>query len=125
MTGRGEPGIDALEGGGRGGHIADLAALAVHPQVEDALAQLQVVDPQRRELGAALPMIEQCGEDGAVAQPLQGVGRRRVEQGAGLGVAERRRRALAGGGRRPLHAAHRVIGDRVLFAEIITVGPSS
>ena len=29
------------------------------------------------------------------------------------------RSALAGGGRRPLHAAHRVVGHRVLFAEIV------
>ena len=52
MTGHGEPGIDALEGGGCGRHIADLAALAVHPQVQHALARLQIADPQRRELGA-------------------------------------------------------------------------
>ena len=110
MAGRGEPGIDALEGGGCGRHIADLAALAVHPQMEDALARLQIADPQRRELGAAQPVIEQSGEDGAVAQPLQRVGRRRVEQGAGLGVAERRRRALAG--RRPAAAARRAPGCR-------------
>ena len=99
MAGGGEPGIDALEGGGCGRHIADLAALAVHPQMQHPLAQLQVADPQCRQLGAAQPVIEQGGEDGAVAQPLQRVGRRRVEQGAGLGVTERRGRALAGGGR--------------------------
>ena len=38
---------------------------------------------------------------------------------AWLGVAERRCRALAELRRRPLHAAHRVVGDGVLFAEII------
>ena len=95
MAGRGEPGIDTLEGCGCGRHIADLAALAVHPEVEYALARLQVADPQCRELGAAQPVIAHGGEDGAVTQPLQRVGRR------------------------PLDAAHRVVGDGVLFAEII------
>ena len=42
MAGCGEPGIDALKRRGGRRHIADLAALAVHAEVEDALAQLQV-----------------------------------------------------------------------------------
>ena len=94
-SGRSDPGIDALEGGDRRRHIADLVALAVHAEVEDALAQMQVAGLEPRELGAAQPVIEHGGEDSAVAQPLQRVGRR------------------------PLNAARRVVGDGVLFAEIV------
>jgi hypothetical protein len=64
-------------------------------------------------------VIEQGGENGAVAHPLERTGRRRFEQFAGLTVAKRRRAALIAIGYRPLDAVDRVAGDRISFAEVI------
>ena len=55
-----------------------------------------------------------------VALALEGVGGRRIEQRPGLGIAQRRRLALAGGlDRRALHTADRVVGDGVALAQVI------
>ena len=64
-------------------------------------------------------MEQQGGEDGAVALALDRVGLRRVEQFAGLVIAERRRLAFAAFRPRPLDAFDRVVGHGVPLAEIL------
>ena len=49
---------------------ADLGALAVDPKMQDALAAVQILDPETAELLAANAVIEQGGQNGAVAHPL-------------------------------------------------------
>ncbi len=55
-----------------------------------ALAALHVADLQTTGLFAADAMIEQDGKNGAIAHTFQRIGRRRLEQPARLGIAERR-----------------------------------
>ncbi len=69
------------------GHEPDFAALAPDPKMYHALAALDVPDPQPAELLAVHAVIEQGGEDGAIARALERV-RRRLQQLARL-VARR------------------------------------
>ena len=98
---------------------ADLVALAVDPEMHDALTAVQVPDPEPAELLAADAVIEQGGENGAVAHALERVGRRRFQQLARLTVAKRRRAAFIAIGHRPLDAVDRVAGDGIALAEVI------
>ena len=85
----------------------DLVALALHPEVLHAVTVLNVANTQAAKLLAAHTVMEQGGQDSAVAQALERVRRRRFEQFAGLSVAERRRRAFVTVGGRALHPDNR------------------
>ena len=99
--------------------IARLAALAGDFQMRHAFARVpEILDLQLAQLLAAQRMEQQRGEDGAVALALDRVVRRRLEELAGLVIAERRRLALAALRLRPLDALDRIMGDGVLVAEI-------
>src|SRR5215831_9721125 len=53
------------------GDEADLAALAMHPEMHHAPTAVQVTQPQPAELLATEAVIEQGGEDGAIAHALE------------------------------------------------------
>src|SRR5271170_2931657 len=58
------------------GHEPDFAALALNPKMHHALTALDVSDPQPAQLLAADAVIEQGGQDGAIADALERVRRR-------------------------------------------------
>ena len=97
----------------------DFVPFALDPKMHHALPALHVLYAQPAELLATDAVIEQGGQDGAIAHALESIVGRRIEQLAGLGIAERRRAAFIAVGHRPLDAVHRIAGDGVLFAEII------
>src|ERR1051325_11447825 len=49
------------------GNEADLVALALDPEVKDALAAVQILDAQPAEFLAADSVIKQGGQDGTIA----------------------------------------------------------
>jgi hypothetical protein len=104
------------------GNEADLAALAMHPEMHHASTAVQVAQAQPAEFLAADAVIEQGGEDGAIAHTLERVLGRRIEQLAGLGIAERRGRAFVSIGGRAFDTVDRIAGDSVMLAEIIEQG---
>jgi hypothetical protein len=53
--------------------------IAVNPEVHHALAAVQVAQPQPAEFLAADTVIEQGGQDGAIAHALERVLGRRIE----------------------------------------------
>src|SRR5476649_2478965 len=63
-------------------------AFALDTQVRHATPLLQVADGQGAQLGAAQAVIQQRGQDGAITSTAQGVGVRRIEQGARLVIAD-------------------------------------
>jgi hypothetical protein len=67
-------------------------------------------------------VIEQGGEDGAVALALQRGDVRRVEQFAGLVVTQRRCLALVALDRRALHALDRIVRHGVALAQVLEEG---
>ena len=101
------------------GNKPDLVALTLDPKMHHALTTLHVLDPQPAQLLAADAVIEQGGQDGAIAHALERVRRRRLQQLARLSVAERRRAAFIAIRHWPLHAVHGIAGDGVALAEII------
>jgi hypothetical protein len=77
--------------------VARLIALAMHPQVRHAATRVKVAHGQPAQLLTAQPVIQQHRQQRAIAQPFQRGWIRRVKQGAGLMIAERRRPAPRGG----------------------------
>jgi hypothetical protein len=77
----------------------------------------RTLSPQ--QLLAANTVIEQGGEDGAIAHALERIDRRRVNQPARLGIAERRRQAFIAIRHWPLHAIDRIAGDGIGLTEVI------
>jgi hypothetical protein len=75
------------------------------------LTAVQVAHPQPAEFLAADTLIEQDGQDGAIAYALERILGRRIEELAGLCIAKRRRRTFIGIGGRPLDAVDRVAED--------------
>ena len=67
-------------------------ALAPDPEMHHALTALHVLDSQPAQLLAAHAVIEQGGQDDAIAHALERVAGRCLQELARLGVAERRRR---------------------------------
>src|ERR1700759_2688604 len=65
----------------------DLVALALDPKMQDALAAMQVLDPESAELFAANAVIQQCRQNGPVPQTFQCVGRRGFQELARLNIA--------------------------------------
>jgi hypothetical protein len=85
-------------------------------------AAARVAEIRYLELAELFPpqrVVEQCRQDRAVAFGLDGFLRRRRERLARLMIANRRCRAFAALGFWPLDAFDRVMGDGVLFAEIL------
>jgi hypothetical protein len=68
--------------------------LAVHPQVQYPAPLVDVSRFQRTELLAPQSVVEQHRKDRSIPLALLCLHRRRVEEGAGLSVAQRRRLAL-------------------------------
>ncbi len=112
--------VDALGGHGMQRQKADLAAFAVDAQVLDAASFLQVVGVQLRRFFAAQAVVQQHGQDGPIAQPLERFGVRSIEQLLGLVIAEGRGLAFVGLNPGPFDAVHRVAaGDRIVFQQVI------
>ena len=102
------------------GQVAQLAALALHAQMRNALPFLaKIQNPQLGQLLAAQRVVQQHRQNGPVAFSFQCVVWRRVEQRARLRVAERRRPAFAGFDLRALDAPDRVVGDGVGLAQVV------
>src|SRR5216683_1060372 len=87
--------------------------------MQHSLTALHVLYAQAAEFLAAYAVVEQGGQDSAIADALEGVVGRRIEQLAGLGITECRRAAFVVVGHWPLDAVDRIAGDRVVLAEII------
>ena len=105
------------------GNEAQLAALALHPQMRHAPALLvEIFHAQFGEFLAAQRMEQQHGQDGAVPFSLERAGRRCREQRARLRIAQRRRLAFQGVDGRALHAFHRVVQHGVAVAQVIEQG---
>ncbi len=84
--------------------------------MQHALPALHVLYPQATELLAADTMVEQGGQDGAIADALEGVVGRRTEQLAGLGITEGWGAAFVVVGHWAFNAVDRVAGDRIALA---------
>ena len=104
------------------GYKADFAALALDPKMQHPLTALHVLNAQAAEFLTADAVIEQGGEDGAIADALERIVGRRVEQLAGLGITQCWRAAFVVVGHWPLDAVDRIAGDGVVLAEIIEQG---
>ena len=77
--------------------VAQLAALALHPQMRHAPALLaEVLHEQFGQLFAPERVVLQHREDGPVALALECVVGRRCQESARLGVSQRRRLAFVG-----------------------------
>lgn len=112
--------VQAFQGDGVERQVAQLVALAVDAQVLDAAALVDVLHAELGGLLAAQAVVEEHGEQGTVALAFYRGGRRRLEQGLGLVVAERRGLALAAVLAGPLHPVHRVAaGDGVAFQQVV------
>ena len=104
------------------GNETDLVALALDPKMHHSLAALNIAHPQAAQFLAADAVVEQGGENGAIADALEGVFGRRIEQLARLGVAERRRLTFVAIGHRPLDAVDRIAGHGIVLTEIVEQG---
>jgi hypothetical protein len=62
---------EQLERSGKGGDVANLASLAVHPNMLDAAALVDVLHLERDQFRSAQRVIEQGGEDRTVALAFQ------------------------------------------------------
>ncbi len=111
--------LDPGQGGGVRGHEANLAALAVHAQMFDPTAVLQVPYPERAQLGPAQPVVEQHRQDRSIPLAFEGIRRGRVEQRPRLSIPDGRRLALVGVARRPLHSPQRIEGHGVPLTQMI------
>ena len=100
-------------------HEAYFVALAMHPKMHHALTAVQIAQPQPAEFLAADAVIEQGGEDGAIAHALERILGRRIEKLAGLSVTQRRRRTFVGIGGWPLDPVDGIAGDGVMLAQVI------
>src|SRR6516165_5388335 len=104
---------------GMHGNKPYLVALTLDPEMHHALTALHVTDLQTAELLTANSVIEQGGQNGAITDTFERVSRRRIEQLARLGIAQRRRRAFIAVCHRPLDAIDRIAGHGIALAEII------
>ena len=77
---------------------------------------------RRREFFAPQPVVEQQGEEGAIAQGLQIVAGGELQEMPRLGIPERRRLAFVAFDLGPLHALDRIRRHRVLIAQDIQRG---
>ena len=103
------------------GDMAQLVALAAHPQVHHATPLVDIPEGELRELLAPQPVMQEQGEEGAIAQPLRGIDRC-FQELARLGITDRRRLALVALHLRPLNALDRVVGDRIGLGEVFEQG---
>jgi hypothetical protein len=114
--------VDAPEGQRMGGHIAQLATLAQHPEMRQALAALEVSHPQAAEFGAAQAVVEEDGQDRPVAFAFETVAGGRFQERPGLAVAQGRGLAFAGLYFRALYPPDRVVVYGTHLAEVIKKG---
>ena len=87
--------------------------------MDHALAGLGVAHAQAAQFLAAQPVVKKGCQDGPIALAFEVIGRGRFEKRPGLAVAQRRRFAFVGVGFRAFDPAHRVVGDRINFAQVI------
>lgn len=87
--------------------------------MHNAVPTLQVAHAEAAQFLAAQPVVEQGGQDGAVAHALARVGDGGLEQGQGLRVAQGGRGSFVHVSARALDAIDRVPGDGVAFAQIV------
>lgn len=73
---------------GVSGNEPDLIPFALDAEMRHALTGLQIPNLKAAKFLAADAVIEQGGENGAIAQTFERIGRRSIEQFASLGVAE-------------------------------------
>ena len=111
--------VDPLQGQRMSGHVADFTAFTENPQMDDALAGLEVAHAQAAQFLTTQPVVKKGGQDGPVALAFKRIGRRRLKQRPGLAVAQRRRFAFVRFGFWALDPADRVVADRIDFAQVI------
>jgi len=101
-------------------YIARLAALARHPQVRNAAALMpEILDRQFAELLPPKRVVEQGGEDRAIAFALERGIFRSLQELSRLVVPKRRRLTFISVDHRALHALDRVVRDGVAVAEVL------
>ncbi len=94
-------------------HVTDLSALAVDTQIFDAASFGVVLDAQAAQFGAAQGVVEEDGEDGAVAFAFERVGVRGLHELPGLNVGEHGSFSFIGSAAWTLHPVKRVLQDGV------------
>src|SRR5271168_72818 len=99
--------------------IADLVAFSPGVEVHDALAALDIPQPEEAQLLAPDAVIEQGSKNGTVPYTLQRVRGRGLQQSPGLRIAQGGSAALIVVGCGPLHTVHRIADDRVALTEIV------
>jgi hypothetical protein len=101
-----------------GGHVHRhkpyFVALALDAEVHHAVAALDILHPQSAELLTAEAVIQQNGEDGAVAHTFKSVSRWRLQQPARLHIAQGRCTAFIAVGHGAFDAVDRIAGDGVV-----------
>ena len=115
VAGGGQVIVDPLQGG----HVADFTALTENPQVDHALAALEVAYAKAAQFLAPEPVVKKGRQDGPIALALKRMGRGRFQKRPGLAVAQGRRFAFIRFGFRAFDPADRVIGDSVNVAQVI------
>src|SRR5688500_680429 len=88
---------------------AHLVALALNAKVHDTFAPLIIAHAQLTELLPPDAVKEQRGYDSPVTNPFERVRRRGLEEGPGLRITERRRRAFVVISLGALDTLHRVM----------------
>ena len=104
---------------GMNGEVAQLAAFAVDGDGGNATALDKVLHAQRTEFGAAQSVVEEDGEDGAIAFAFEGGGIGGGQQRPSLVVGDGRGFALVGSFGRSLDAVGRVDGGGVAGTKVI------
>ena len=122
MAGLAETILDQHRRLGMHGNEADLVAFTADPEVQDTAPELQIPDLQPTELLPPQPVVQQHGQDGPVPPALERVGERSLQEAPRLVDGQRRGLALVGLLLGPRHALDRVVGDRVLVAEVVEDG---
>ena len=100
-------------------HETDFVAFAMHPDVLDSTAVLDVANLEPAEFFTAQAVIEKDRQDSAVAFAFEGRCVRRIKQGAGLTVADRRRLAFVCSLARAFYAIDGIVRDRIALAQMI------
>lgn len=120
MVGRLQVIVDYLGGARLHRDVAQLATLAVDPQMLHAAARMDTADALGAQLGAELAVIKQA--DGAIVLAPQCIGVGRRQQRARLAVADRRCLPLGVDHPRRFTALDRVTGHGIGLAQVFEQG---